>query len=187
MWNSAKRRIRSKVEERSRNEEEQNTFFINVTLPLHAHSLIKLVVSHHTSPRIITDASILPGDTRRQSTPGLGKGSVLGRLRATGGVLSFVKRQLVRRETISRTNKKKEVTLTWLTDLLMDDTLKCFGFTTLTNSADKLNFTDTTILVVKHFHYSTHWPKTSWGVLLEEHHVIDSQFGRGFPPFVPRL
>ena len=69
----------------------------------------------------------------------------------------------------------------------MDGTLKYFGFTTLTNSADQFNFSDTTVLVWKRFHYCTHWPKTSWGVFFEEHHVIDSQVGRGFSPFIQRL
>ena len=54
---------------------------------------------------------------------------------------------------------------------MMDGTLKYFGFATLTNSADQFNFPDATVLVWNRFHYSTHWPKTSWGIIFEEHHV----------------
>ena len=66
----------------------------------------------------------------------------------------------------------------------MDSTLKYFRFATLTNSADLFNFSGATVLVWYRFHYSTHWPKTSWGVIFEKHHVINSQIDRGLSQFV---
>ena len=69
----------------------------------------------------------------------------------------------------------------------MDGSLKDFGFTTLTDSADQLDFPDPTMLIRKNFYYAIHWWKTSRGVFFEGHYVIDPQVGRGLAPFIPRL
>ena len=74
-----------------------------LTLSLHTHSH-----AHHIAPHCVAKGSILPDDTRSQGTPGPGERCVLVLLRAAGGVLSFLKRQLVTRKT---TEKKRVATL----------------------------------------------------------------------------
>ena len=70
---------------------------------------------------------------------------------------------------------------------MMNGTLKYFGFATLTNSADQFNFSDATVLVWHRFYHSTHWPKTSWRVIFEEHQFINFHINRGLSLFVPGL
>ena len=91
MWKLARHQMRRKIMEKAKHD--VSSWHLPST-----HTRL-----HTTSPRIIAKASILSDNTRSQGTPGPGERCVLGWLRAAGGVFSFLERQLVTRETISKT------------------------------------------------------------------------------------